>query len=560
MAQSVRLMPGIIIVLLQWLLRFVVPVIFPGFMAIGVFAGMAGGLVLLIWWVFFSRADRMERWGGLILILATLVITSFFLDESIATANMGLMYIMYSIPVMSLFFIIWIISSRTLSHVPRRLTMVLTICIASGMWIFLRTDGMDGDGRHDLNWRWAPTHEERLLAEQKDAIKFVPAELTGSESEWSGFRGNNRDGIVRGINIKTDWSATPPVELWRRPVGPGCSSFAVKGQLLFTQEQLGEFELVTCYDLLSGDPVWRHSDSARFYDSHAGPGPRSTPAIKGNTVFTLGATGILNALNLLDGSVIWSRDALKDTGAQLQAWACSGSPLVVGNLVIVSVSGSLAAYDVTNGNLEWLGPTGATGYSSPHPVTIDGVAQVILMNNLGAISVDPSSGTTLWVYDWPAEDRILQPAVLENGDLLFTRELKGLRRVTVSLKSNEWLFTEHWTSSEMNLNFNDVVIHGNHVYGFDGPSLACMDLGEGHLTWKGNRYRGWLLLLPDQDLLMVLTEKGELALVEASPEQFTEIARIPAIDGKTWNHPALAGDVLLVRNANEMAAFRLAAE
>ncbi len=551
-------MPGIIIVLLQWLLRFVVPVIFPGFMAIGVFAGMAGGLALLIWWMFFSRATRIERWGGLILIPAALVITSLFLDESIATANMGLMFIMYSIPVMSLFFIVWAIFGRALSHVPRRLTMVLTICIASVMWVFLRTDGMDGDGRHELKWRWAPTHEELMLAQQMDAIMDVPVKLTGSDSQWPGFRGSHRDGIVRGINIETDWSSTPPAELWRRPVGPGCSSFAIKGQLLVTQEQLGDLELVTCYHLLTGDPVWRHGDSARFYDSHAGPGPRSTPAIMGNTVFTLGATGILNALNILDGSVLWSRNALEDTGAQLQAWACSGSPLVMGNLVIVSVSGSLAAYDVTNGNPEWLGPAGATGYSSPHPVTIEGVTQVILMSNIGAISVDPYSGSILWEYEWPVEERILQPALLENGDLLFSRGLKGLRRVTVSLESEEWNFTEHWTSTEMSLNFNDVVIHGNHVYGFDGPSLACMNLDDGHLTWKGNRYRGWLMLLPDQDLLLVLTEKGELALVEASPEQFTELARIPAINGKTWNHPALAEDVILVRNSNEMAAFRLA--
>ncbi|MGW8317093.1 MAG: outer membrane protein assembly factor BamB family protein [Bacteroidales bacterium] len=550
-------MPGIIIVVLQWLIRFILPVIVPDLMAAGMLAGVAGGLALMIWWVFFSRATRIERWGALILILATLIITSFLIDESIATANMGMMFIMYSIPVMSLLFIIWVILSRKLSPVSRRITMVVTICIASGMWIFLRTDGMTGDGRHDLNWRWAPTHEERMLAQQKETVNFVPAEMTGSESEWPGFRGVNRDGIVRGINIQTDWSSTPPAELWRRPVGPGCSSFAVKGHLLFTQEQLGEYELVTCYHLLSGDPVWIHRDSARFYDSHAGPGPRSTPTIAGNTVFTLGATGILNALNLLDGSVIWSRDALEDTGAQLQAWACAGSPLVMGNLVIVSVSGSLAGYDVLNGNLEWLGPAGATGYSSPHPVTISGVTQVILMSNLGAISVDPSSGTTLWEYDWPVDERILQPAVLENGDLLFTRELKGLRRITVTKQSNDWKITEHWTSSEMSLNFNDVVIHRNHVYGFDGPSLACMNLDDGMLSWKGNRYRGWLLLIPDQDLLLVLTEKGELALVEANPDQFKEISRIPAIHGKTWNHPALAGDILLVRNANEMAAFRL---
>jgi outer membrane protein assembly factor BamB len=255
--------------------------------------------------------------------------------------------------------------------------------------------------------------------------------------------------------------------------------------------------------------------------------------------------------------VIWSRDALEDTGAELQAWACTGSPLVVEDLVIVSVSGSLAAYSVTDGTLEWLGPVGPTGYSSPHPVTIDGVSQVILMNNNGATSFDPFTGTAYWEYEWPVGERILQPAVLENGDLLLTREIKEVRRVTVSKDSDGWEIREHWTSSEMSLNFNDVVIHKNHVYGFDGPSLACMNLDDGKLCWKGNRYRGFLLLLPDQDLLLALTEKGELALVEANPAQFNEIARIPALKGKTWNHPALAGDVLLVRNANEMAAFRL---
>jgi hypothetical protein len=179
------------------------------------------------------------------------------------------------------------------------------------------------------------------------------------------------------------------------------------------------------------------------------------------------------------------------------------------------------------------------------------------MSNKGAASVDPYTGITHWEYEWPVEERILQPAVLEDGDLLLAGEIKDLRRVTVLEGSDGWEVREHWTSSEMSLNFNDVVIHKTHVYGFDGPSLACMNLDDGKLCWKGNRYRGWLLLLPDQDLLLVLTEKGELAIVEANPTQFIEISKISAIKGKTWNHPALAGDVLLVRNSNEMAAFRL---
>jgi hypothetical protein len=132
-------------------------------------------------------------------------------------------------------------------------------------------------------------------------------------------------------------------------------------------------------------------------------------------------------------------------------------------------------------------------------------------------------------------------------------------RLAIARGASGWTTEERWTSIRLKPYFNDFVLHEGHAFGFDGSILACVDLETGDRKWKGGRYgHGQLVVLPDQDLLLVLSEEGELALVRAVPDQFTELARVPAIEGKTWNHPVLVGDVLFVRNGGEMAAFRLA--
>jgi outer membrane protein assembly factor BamB len=340
--------------------------------------------------------------------------------------------------------------------------------------------------------------------------------------------------------------------MWRKPIGPAWSSFAVQGHHIYTQEQRGEDEVVSCYDLTTGAPVWRHRDKARFWESNAGAGPRATPTLSTGRVYTLGATGIVNALDARNGALVWSRNAQTDTGAHLPLWAFAGSPLVVDDIVIVATSGSLAAYAIADGKLRWTADSGGTGYGTP---------QVLLLHSGGAVSVSPQDGKLLWKHDWNS-DGIVQPAVIEGRDVLLGSgsggAAMGIRRISVAPGSAGWTVQERWTSNGLKPYFNDFVVHEGHAYGFDGAILSCIDLADGKRKWKGGRYgQGQMILLPDQDLLLLIGEEGELALVRAVPDQFTELARTPGLEGKTWNHPVLIGDVLLVRNSEEMAAFRL---
>ncbi|MCI0416569.1 PQQ-binding-like beta-propeller repeat protein [bacterium] len=606
--KPLRLWPGVVLAIVLLVSKYLVPLLLPEYMVYGLLGSLGAAVAIILWWLFFSRALWSERLGALAVMALALFATYQFLHISIAKGAMGMLFWILSIPILTVAFVAWAVLTRRLSNRVRRVTMVLTIFLGCGFWILIRTGGFSGQGENDFAWRWSPTPEDRLLAqeqtippsavtpapqqevqpqtidqtaetpstatepqtqqaqpkppEQEQTAEATPAAqaVAQKEPEWPGFRGPNRDSIVRGVQINTDWTASPPVEIWRRPIGPGWSSFAVDGDHIYTQEQRGEQEAVSCYNIKTGEPVWRHIDDARFWESNAGAGPRGTPTLHKGRVYAFGGTGILNVLNAADGSAVWTRNAAKDTKAKTPGWGFSSSPLVVDDAVILAVSGQLAAYDLQTGKPRWFGPKGGQEYTSPHLATIEGVQQVLMMNNPGAISVVPATGKLLWKHELPKGTRIVQPAITAEGDLLLTDgDAHGLRRVAVDRESSGWTVKERWSTIGLKPYFNDFVIQDGHAYGFDGNMLSCIDLNDGTKKWKGGKYgAGQLVLLADQKVLLVLAEKGDIALVNAAPDQFKELARVPAIKGKTWNHPVLVDDVLLVRNGEEMAAFRLA--
>lgn len=556
---ALRLWPAVVILSLQLFTRFLLPVLAPETLQVAVIGGLLGGPLLAIWWLFFSRAPKRERLIALAVVPIALWAGFSLSDASIATGMQGMMFFIYTMPLISAAFVLWAVLSRRFAGAARLTTMVVAICLGSMGMTFVRSGGFSSALDSDMTWRWAATAEDKLVSATRNEPKtaLTAEELSASPITWPGFRGQGRDGVVHGSHIATDWASAPPRTIWRRPIGPGWSSFAVRGKFLFTQEQRGEEELVSCYRLDSGQPVWHHGDMARFWEANAGAGPRGTPTLDGDEVYTLGATGLLNALRVADGSVIWSRDIAAETGAETPIWGFSASPLVLGDLVLAAAAGDLIACDRLTGAVRWKSARAGTGYSSPQMLTLAGVPQILQQSAEGVASFDPTSGQQLWRYDWEGYP-IVQPQAFEGDLLLSVSQGSGLRRLSCKRDGENWTLQERWTSKAFKPYFNDFAIKDGHAYGFDGSVLACIDLASGERRWKGGRYgNGQMLLLADQALMLVLGEKGQLALVEAKPTGFKEVARAEALAGITWNHPVLVDGLLIVRNGKEMSAIQL---
>jgi outer membrane protein assembly factor BamB len=392
-----------------------------------------------------------------------------------------------------------------------------------------------------------------------------PKAAAAPEPAFPQFLGPSRDGTLGGPRLARDWSRQPPRQLWRRPLGPGWSGFATSSGIAVTQEQRGGEEHVVAYDLRSGKPLWSHADATRYETVIAGIGPRATPTIAGARVYAMGATGLLNALDLASGRKLWSRDVLKETRASLPDWGRSCSPLLLDGRVIVIAGGPdghrLVAYDAASGAPVWAAGEGGASYSSPTLVTLAGRPQLVVLNAASVSGHEPATGAVLWEHPFPDQQpNVALPVPLGADRLLVSAGYGvGSKAYRVSETDGALHASLEWESPRLKSKFANLIVHEGFVYGLDDGVLTCLDPARGERRWKSGRHgHGQLLLVGG--LLLVQTEEGELVLVEPSPEAYRELGRFAALDGKTWNPPALAGSLLLVRNDREAAAYELPVE
>ena len=390
--------------------------------------------------------------------------------------------------------------------------------------------------------------------------------------EWSDFRGPNRDGRYVGAPIRASWPREGLPRLWKQPVGGGYASFVVADGRAFTIEQRRDREVVAAYDVQTGRELWTNGWNASFEESMGGDGPRATPTYHAGRVYALGAEGELRVLDAAKGTLVWRRNILSDNGASNLSWGMSASPLIVDDKVVVLPGGtrgsSVVAYNKATGDPVWKTLNDEASYTSPMLVTLGGVRQILVVTATRVVGLAADKGTLLWEYPWVTSmginvaqpivftyngrDRIFMSASYGHGAAVF--ELTNAGDVSAPGGTGRFQAKTIWENERMKNKFTSSVLHNGHIYGLDESILASVNAETGELNWKGGRY-GYGQIMLAGDRLVVLTEEGDVVLVNATPLRHEEIARFTAIEGKTWNHPVIAGGKLLVRNIQEMAAF-----
>jgi outer membrane protein assembly factor BamB len=419
---------------------------------------------------------------------------------------------------------------------------------------------------------WQGTDYARL--EKARAEKAMPGAAKPAANEakaksppyWTDFRGPNRDGHYTEQPINVDWAKSPPKLLWKQPVGGGYASFVVADGLAFTIEQRREQEAVTAYEVETGREVWAHSYAARFQEWMGGEGPRATPTWHEGRLYSLGGTGQFRCLEAATGKLLWQRDVFAENSCSNLFFALSASPLVVDDKVIVlageplgRTGRMLAAYHKTGGSPVWLTLEDKAAYSSPLLVTLAGERQMLVHSAGHLLGVAPADGKALWRFPWRVEfdNTIAQPIVTGTNRLVLSAGYgTGAVGLELSRTDSGFAVKELWRNKFLKNKFTSSVLHNGHLYGLDEDILVCLDAATGERRWKDGRY-GYGQLLLASGHLVILCGDGDLALVQALPDRHVEIARIPGIKGKTWNHPAIAGGKLFIRNAIEMACFDL---
>jgi len=386
----------------------------------------------------------------------------------------------------------------------------------------------------------------------------TPAET--ARNYWTNFRGPRRDGKYEETSISTNWPANGLPVVWKQPVGIGHSSFVVADGKAYTLEQRRSQEVVAAYDMNNGRELWTQKWNAEYNDE-TGDGPRSTPTWDAGRLYALGATGELRCLDASNGAVIWGKNILSDNQARNLPWAMAASPLIVDDKVIVLPGGtsgkSVVAYNKNTGAPVWRVLNDTQAYVSPMLVELAGRRQIVVVSASRVVGLTPENGTLLWEYAWDTANgiNVSQPIMVDRNRFFISSGYgKGAALVEVKGSGNSFTASTVWENNNMKNKFNSSVLYNGYIYGLDEGILVCLDVNTGERKWKDGRYGYGQIILAGSNLI-VTSDQGDVALVKATPSKYTEVARFTAVQGQTWNYPAIANGRLLVRNSNEMAAY-----
>lgn len=369
--------------------------------------------------------------------------------------------------------------------------------------------------------------------------------------DWPQWLGPNRNGHSTEAVLSAPWPEAGLPLAWEAAVGTGFSSVSVADGRAFTMGNEDDADTVWCLDARTGEPLWRHRYACDLGPKYYEGGPGSTPTVHDGHVFTISKWGDVFCLHAATGRVLWQRDLRKDPGLKPNEWGYAGSALIRGEQVFFNASEAGIALDRRTGRVLWFNGQSTAGYASPVLTRSDVAETLLIFAAKRLVGLDPDSGHERWSHAWPTgyDNNNADPLLLE-GRVFITSYDRGCALLEVAGDGVK----EVYSSDALQTHMAQPVRVGDQLYGFSRhyarkPELRCIDFGTGRVRWIEEGVAAGSLLAIADNRLLVLYGDGQLALVEATPEAYRELARTTVLTGRCWTPPTLANELLYVRNS-----------
>lgn len=391
--------------------------------------------------------------------------------------------------------------------------------------------------------------------------------LPASATDWPQFLGPHRNGTIAETNLAPTWPKEGPPLLWQKKIGAGFAGPVATSGKVILFHRLDDKEIVACLDAKSGKELWQSSYPTAYRDDFGhDEGPRATPSVSSNRVFTFGAEGKLHCWALGTGAKLWSVDAQEKFNAGKGFFGIASSPLVEGHAVILNIGGrpgaGIVAFDAASGRVLWKANDDEASYASPVAATLGGRRTVLVLTRAGLVAAEPNSGRILFQYDFrpPMHASVSAATPLVIGDEIFLSASYGTGALL--LRGKEGGAEKIWaTDDALSNHYATSVPHQGFLYGFDGRQeqgceLRCVEWKTGKVRWRESGLVAGTLMAVNNELL-VLTEKGQLLRAPAGPDGFKPTERAQILPFVARAHPALSDGLFFARSKDKLVCADL---